>query len=42
MSRKVIEKEQTLAFSIDNDPFKALAKYTLRPSGDYVELYSEP
>jgi hypothetical protein len=26
MSRKVIEKEQTLAFSIDPDSFKALAK----------------
>jgi hypothetical protein len=26
MSRKVIEKEQTMAFSIDPDSFKALAK----------------
>jgi hypothetical protein len=26
MSRKVIEKEQTLAFSIDSDSFKALAQ----------------
>jgi hypothetical protein len=26
MSRKVTEKEQTLAFSIDSDSFKALAK----------------
>jgi hypothetical protein len=26
MSRKVTEKEQTLAFSVDPDSFKALAK----------------
>jgi hypothetical protein len=34
MSRKVIEKKQTLAFSIDPDSFKALVNHTLRPSGD--------
>jgi hypothetical protein len=34
MSRKVTEKEQTLAFSIGPDSHKALAKQISRPSGD--------
>ena len=42
MSRKITEKEQMLAFSIDPDSFKLWPNQITRPSGDWEELTFGP
>jgi hypothetical protein len=42
MSRKVTEREQTLALSIDPDSFKALARLNFKAFWDWEELSSRP
>jgi hypothetical protein len=42
MSRKVTERKETLALSIDPDSFKALARLNFKAFWDWEELSSRP